>query len=106
FYFMHQATADIDTLSLHDALPIFSKCWVQSARKRPQVEESPVSCLVRSNNLTSVQKGRLSEVATLFRLTLHGFDVFSPSFEGCKDRKSTRLNSSHVKISYAVFCLK
>src|SRR5690606_39565134 len=24
----------------------------------------------------------------------------------CKDRKSTRLNSSHVKISYAVFCLK
>src|SRR5436305_8281926 len=25
---------------------------------------------------------------------------------GCKDRKSTRLNSSHVRISYAVFCLK
>src|SRR5690606_41648177 len=25
---------------------------------------------------------------------------------GCTDRKSTRLNSSHVKISYAVFCLK
>src|SRR5690606_40941573 len=25
---------------------------------------------------------------------------------GCSDRKSTRLNSSHVKISYAVFCLK
>src|SRR5690625_6578149 len=26
--------------------------------------------------------------------------------QGCKDRKSTRLNSSHVAISYAVFCLK
>src|SRR5690554_7570860 len=25
---------------------------------------------------------------------------------GCRDRKSTRLNSSHVRISYAVFCLK
>src|SRR5215813_14330234 len=25
---------------------------------------------------------------------------------GCQDRKSTRLNSSHVRISYAVFCLK
>src|SRR5205814_10392374 len=25
---------------------------------------------------------------------------------GCKDRKSTRLNSSHLGISYAVFCLK
>src|SRR5690606_41744145 len=27
-------------------------------------------------------------------------------FQSCRDRKSTRLNSSHVKISYAVFCLK
>src|SRR5436309_6561793 len=26
--------------------------------------------------------------------------------DACQDRKSTRLNSSHVKISYAVFCLK
>src|SRR5438067_9205565 len=30
----------------------------------------------------------------------------SPDFSGDKDRKSTRLNSSHVSISYAVFCLK
>src|SRR6266511_3283787 len=29
-----------------------------------------------------------------------------PPGTGCRDRKSTRLNSSHVKISYAVFCLK
>src|SRR5690606_40702229 len=28
-----------------------------------------------------------------------------PVFHGLQDRKSTRLNSSHVKISYAVFCL-
>src|SRR5207249_5123974 len=35
----------------------------------------------------------------------HG--VRSPAREGeCRDRKSTRLNSSHVSISYAVFCLK
>src|SRR5436309_7038252 len=31
---------------------------------------------------------------------------FSPSSMDVRDRKSTRLNSSHVKISYAVFCLK
>src|SRR5690554_7285250 len=31
-------------------------------------------------------------------------EKFSPTFH--KDRKSTRLNSSHVRISYAVFCLK
>src|SRR5690606_39706835 len=29
-----------------------------------------------------------------------------PAFPESRDRKSTRLNSSHVKISYAVFCLK
>src|SRR5437870_13006644 len=33
-------------------------------------------------------------------------DVFAPSPEPTGDRKSTRLNSSHVAISYAVFCLK
>src|SRR5690606_41854626 len=33
-------------------------------------------------------------------------DTVSPAYGGVPDRKSTRLNSSHVKISYAVFCLK
>src|SRR5690606_14849425 len=42
-----------------------------------------------------------SQVARV--VTLHQFVVETLSF---KDRKSTRLNSSHVKISYAVFCLK
>src|SRR5690554_7656329 len=32
--------------------------------------------------------------------------VAAPFSEGAQDRKSTRLNSSHVRISYAVFCLK
>src|SRR5256885_17233156 len=33
-------------------------------------------------------------------------DVVGDAFEGHEDRKSTRLNSSHLVISYAVFCLK
>src|SRR5690606_41636959 len=42
---------------------------------------------------------------------IEGFGERAPSgeprrFRACRDRKSTRLNSSHVKISYAVFCLK
>src|SRR5690606_42124549 len=54
-----------------------------------------------------------------FNLTLHCYnDRFSGDVQTCqtlaamftavgiRDRKSTRLNSSHVKISYAVFCLK
>src|SRR5690242_21182186 len=46
------------------------------------------------------------------RLAGHGFNVvaettqFSDHFRGTADRKSTRLNSSHMSISYAVFCLK
>src|SRR5690554_7316472 len=35
-----------------------------------------------------------------------GFAASGCAASGCADRKSTRLNSSHVRISYAVFCLK
>src|SRR5690606_41383606 len=40
------------------------------------------------------------------RLTVHGLGAWPDPPVGSQDRKSTRLNSSHVKISYAVFCLK
>src|SRR5690606_40940529 len=53
------------------------------------------------------------EVARTFRPDLVILDLQLPSMDGIeagrwikRDRKSTRLNSSHVKISYAVFCLK
>src|SRR5690606_40887051 len=39
-------------------------------------------------------------------LTQEEFSAVAKSINDCLDRKSTRLNSSHVKISYAVFCLK
>src|SRR2546430_3768717 len=38
--------------------------------------------------------------------TFHHIDLFSPTSDTVIDRKSTRLNSSHSQISYAVFCLK
>src|SRR5690554_7156676 len=41
----------------------------------------------------------------LYSLARNSFFVLKPA-EAKKDRKSTRLNSSHVRISYAVFCLK
>src|SRR5690606_40405872 len=53
-----------------------------------------------ANNLRLAQKGLPLEVWT--EPTEEEFDPESDSL----DRKSTRLNSSHVKISYAVFCLK
>src|SRR5690349_24649493 len=72
FFFNDTATTEIYTLSLHDALPIFSEDEV----------------IVYSVGLDEIARHRLLPT------TVSG------------DRKSTRLNSSHVEISYAVFCLK
>src|SRR5436309_11562056 len=52
-----------------------------------------------SNRLGRVSRRHLQEEASIERL-LQGERTMD------EDRKSTRLNSSHVKISYAVFCLK
>src|SRR5690606_35994667 len=70
-----------------------------------------------NGNLTSVAKGRLSadeqsieDPTVIYRAepsyngSLHYGSRLA--FDDAGDRKSTRLNSSHVKISYAVFCLK
>src|SRR2546426_9033451 len=80
FFFNDTATTEIYTLSLHDALPICTEVGVGSRRRHPAFP-----CrLVRW-----VQDG----VRRLDR-------------GDAADRKSTRLNSSHLVISYAVFCLK
>src|SRR5438874_3247948 len=81
FFFNDPATTDIYTLSLHDALPIWLSLF-------PQVKV--FECMAAEPNQFQAQIvfARLK----LIRLS--------------RDRKSTRLNSSHVEISYAVFCLK
>src|SRR2546422_5417313 len=79
FFFNDTATTEIYTLSLHDALPI-SLCW-------PWPTQLPVLISpAESWDLQPMNQGR--------------------SFLSREDRKSTRLNSSHGYISYAVFCLK
>src|SRR2546429_2571751 len=80
FFFNDTATTEIYTLSLHDALPIL----------------------------------RLGEHADPLRLDVHRVDLLQPIAHGGEHRpaprlgdpKSTRLNSSHGYISYAVFCFK
>src|SRR2546430_12254339 len=76
FFFNDTATTEIYTLSLHDALPISGLVERREVRQRH-----------------SAGRGGQRHLALQPRL-------------GQRDRKSTRLNSSHSQISYAVFCLK
>src|SRR5439155_25433962 len=79
------ATPEIYTLSLHDALPILRSC--EQSLKRLRIERIDLYQLHRPDYLMDP-------------------DEVAGAFIGIQDRKSTRLNSSHVAISYAVFCLK
>src|SRR5690606_41950323 len=83
FLFPEPATTEIYTLSLHDALPILSR--TNSRRRFPREWPLPSRRAHENRRSSFWQQNRPSKLP---------------------DRKSTRLNSSHVKISYAVFCLK
>src|SRR3712207_7822804 len=90
FFFNDTATTEIYTLSLHDALPI--------SRGRPHRRRTPPGTRRRAADLDRVRhrRGRRRH-----RRRRRGGPVHPR-----RDRKSTRLNSSHANISYAVFCLK
>src|SRR5438445_8213502 len=77
FFFNDTATPEIYTLSLHDALPISRSGLGDRPRHLPRAAPAVQRDTERARRRAAVQ-----------------------------DRKSTRLNSSHANISYAVFCLK
>src|SRR2546430_16372785 len=77
FFFNDTATTEIYTLSLHDALPIYP-LWKAGLFHQPDHLDRTEGSIARRLRHNSIPG----------------------------DRKSTRLNSSHSQISYAVFCLK
>ena len=90
FFFNDTATTEIYTLSLHDALPIYLVSAAEHFDSNTFVKDvyhsTTYECIdVEAESLTGKQQ---------------------INFSGMSDRKSTRLNSSHTVISYAVFCLK
>src|SRR5690606_41508351 len=105
-YRHHPAPTETYTLSLHDALPIYlTKLKQVPDALRQRINEtwgdgepSPIAEQVHAGVVALVQElvhlSLLPGQVTKTRLT-----------DEYLDRKSTRLNSSHVKISYAVFCL-
>src|SRR3712207_8407185 len=98
FFFNDTATTEIYTLSLHDALPI----W----RRAPAHACAEISGEVLPRRLPRHEhsQGRGARVPKA-RFRRAQDRVRSRPSAG-QDRKSTRLNSSHANISYAVFCLK
>src|SRR5206468_11807229 len=94
FFSTDTSTTKIYTLSLHDALPIYllrkkfrGSHGIGGGRRRPSAANS---CPTRgSSGASSIALRSARTACSLLR-----------------DRKSTRLNSSHDQISYAVFCLK
>src|SRR5689334_24399629 len=84
FLFNAPATTDIYTLSLHDALPIYFHSRITRLRFE---RSAPVRVWNHSRTSHRVEGGARRRADN-------------------QDRKSTRLNSSHSSISYAVFCLK
>src|SRR3712207_8382022 len=91
FFFNDTATTEIYTLSLHDALPIYRGGPDREADVRRRFRAVGRPSAVRDAGVRSDPRSA--------RAPAHAgrYDL---------DRKSTRLNSSHANISYAVFCLK
>src|SRR5260221_5260453 len=87
FFFNDTATTEIYTLSLHDALPISERSW----RTRPARTST---WMWRDTACSEISNGPAIS------------DTRNAPSSSRSDRKSTRLNSSHTVISYAVFCLK
>src|SRR5204863_5868981 len=89
----HSAGTDDHTLSLHDALPIY----LPSGGKRAQLSDERIDLLVRHRRDPLLRERPLHAQRVKLTCNFRAAQI---------DRKSTRLNSSHVEISYAVFCLK
>src|SRR2546430_14831217 len=91
FFFNDTATTEIYTLSLHDALPISPDSTAHDQRARGARGDAR-----RADHRRGASQRRLA----------HPHRGHGRRPHGDLDRKSTRLNSSHSQISYAVFCLK
>src|SRR5690625_7002857 len=97
FFFNDTSISDIYPLSLHDALPIFREAAYMNMQKaqhlKKQLEKNSISVSFTGPFFNEFVININQPIDQVKKLLL-------------EDRKSTRLNSSHVAISYAVFCLK
>src|SRR5205807_9108401 len=92
YSFTATAPSEVYTLSLHDALPIYTR--------------TPSGSLVTRTGTTTTARNTPRESLANPALPASASTSRTQTGSPFADRKSTRLNSSHLVISYAVFCLK
>src|SRR3712207_8770615 len=94
FFFNDTATTETSALSLPDSLPISPRLVGRFHHQLVEVREH----VVELRRLLAAEGGHVGQDRLLAQVEADEV--------GHVDRKSTRLNSSHANISYAVFCLK
>src|SRR2546430_9417613 len=100
FFFNDTATTEIYTLSLHDALPILNLIDIRQFFAEEIRAVANIQTEALANAFARIPREKF--------LGPGPWQIAYPDARGSsiRDRKSTRLNSSHSQISYAVFCLK
>src|SRR5207253_11294891 len=102
----HPPTPQSYTLSLHDALPIFGQAQAIGEIEAVEALRAVLDLSVRQHLVSDVPLGVfLSGGIDSSTVAAYAARHFGGRLKTFSDRKSTRLNSSHVAISYAVFCL-
>src|SRR5438445_7218804 len=100
--FMFQSPTEIYTLSLHDALPIFTREIIRELRQRAH----DAGARLRGRCRDIIEERERIVPHRIVAVVGCGAGQAIDTLIDDVDRKSTRLNSSHANISYAVFCLK
>src|SRR5207253_9978541 len=101
-----QHTIEIYTLSLHDALPIFNGT-IRGRVSDPSDQPVAGSNVTAVNNATGYTRSIASAEDGYYVIASLPIGTYTVTItkNGSERSEETRLNSSHVAISYAVFCL-
>src|SRR5206468_9867289 len=105
YHLINPPTPNLYTLSLHDALPIYAFEKLETLHRQTKTRwplDNVRDYLLEVGRSVFLQRAEIGSAMTLMDLIERSVTL-PLMFE---DRKSTRLNSSHDQISYAVFCLK